>query len=266
VHFVLPDHLRERKSQLGGAHRSGQRNEHLAARQKLEEMYRGQLASCQTRLEQYWKRTAAELEKVATSAPAPAAFAACVLSGNVDSVVIFDDQGRVTYPNAPSSVSSDFRNLEGQWQDARQLEHRRAFDAELHLVHVHEIAAVPVFPAATIGYPGIGMPEMGMADGLPTGVAGCLPPDPPNEKKKSRLDVLVEDLKRSGRRVFAHQRDGTVVEEVLQTATEIAADLIVMGSHGHGSVYNLLVGSVTEGILKAGQRPVLLVPAPARHK
>ena len=53
------------------------------------------------------------------------------------------------------------------------------------------------------------------------------------------------------------------MEEVLQTATEIAADLIVMGSHGHGSVYNLLVGSVTEGILKAGQRPVLLVPAPA---
>ncbi len=42
----------------------------------------------------------------------------------------------------------------------------RAFDAELHLVHVREIAAVPVFPAATIGYPGIGMPEMGMADGL----------------------------------------------------------------------------------------------------
>jgi nucleotide-binding universal stress UspA family protein len=141
----------------------------------------------------------------------------------------------------------------------------RAFDAELHLVHVRDIAAVPVFPAATIGYPGIGMPEMGMADGLPTGVAGCLPPEP-NDKNKSRLDALAEGLKRSGRTVFAHQRDGTVVEEVLQAATDIGADLIVMGSHGHGSVYNLLVGSVTEGILKAGQRPVLLVPAPAKHK
>jgi nucleotide-binding universal stress UspA family protein len=141
----------------------------------------------------------------------------------------------------------------------------RAFDAELHLVHVREIAAVPVFPAATIGYPGIGMPEMGMADGLPTGVAGCLPPEP-NDKKKSQLDALAEELKRSGRCVFAHERDGTVVEEVLQAAKDIGADLIVMGSHGHGSVYNLLVGSVTEGILKAGQRPVLLVPAPARHK
>jgi nucleotide-binding universal stress UspA family protein len=142
----------------------------------------------------------------------------------------------------------------------------RALGAELHLVHVREIAAVPVFPAATIGYPGIGMPEMGMTGGLPTPVAGCGPPDPPNEGKKSRLDALRDELARSGFRVFAYERDGTVVEEVLQTANEISADLIVMGSHGHGSVYNLLVGSVTEGILKANQRPVLLVPAPTPDK
>lgn len=142
----------------------------------------------------------------------------------------------------------------------------RAFEAELHLVHVREIAAVPVFPAATIGYPGIGMPEMGMAGGLPAGVAGCVPPDPPNEGKISQLDALRDALTGSGLQAFAHERDGTVVEEVLQTANEISANLIVMGSHGHGSVYNLLVGSVTEGILKAGQRPVLLVPAPAERK
>jgi nucleotide-binding universal stress UspA family protein len=142
----------------------------------------------------------------------------------------------------------------------------RGCEMELHLVHVREITAVPVFPAATIGYPGIGMPEMGMAGGLPTSVAGCLPPDPPNEAGKSQFDALREQLVRSGLHVFAHERDGTVVEEVLQTANDISADLIVMGSHGHGSVYNLLVGSVTEGILKAGQRPVLLVPAPAPKK
>ena len=54
------------------------------------------------------------------------------------------------------------------------------------------------------------------------------------------------------------------MEEILKTAREIAADFVVMGSHGHGSVYNLLVGSVTEGVLKAGERPVLLVPAPGK--
>jgi nucleotide-binding universal stress UspA family protein len=146
---------------------------------------------------------------------------------------------------------------------ARQM--ARAFEAELHLVHVREIAAVPVFPAATIGYPGIGMPEMGMASGAPI-AAGYVPVDGPTDGKKSRCVELQEELHRSGLQAIAHEREGTVVEEILRTAAEISANLIVMGTHGHGSVYNLLVGSVTEGILKAAHRPVLLVPAPLDGK
>lgn len=141
----------------------------------------------------------------------------------------------------------------------------QAFKAELHLVHVREIAAVPVFPAATIGYPGIGMPEMGMPGGLPLEPASVMPPQMPNEKERTQLERLQEELSRSGSQVFAHEREGTVVEQILETAREIAADLIVMGSHGHGSVYNLLVGSVTEGILKA-REPVLLVPSAKETK
>jgi len=142
----------------------------------------------------------------------------------------------------------------------------RAFEAELHLVHVREIAAVPVFPAATVGYPGIGLPEMGMAGGLSLEAATYVAGQLPNEKQKSQLDRLQEQLSRSGIPAFAHEREGTVVEEILRTAREISANLIVMGTHGHGSVYNLLVGSVTEGILKAAERPVLLVPAPKLEK
>ncbi len=152
--------------------------------------------------------------------------------------------------------------MEGVLAHAREL--TSALGAELHLVHVREIAAVPVFPAATIGYPGIGMPEMGMAGGLPVGSPDYLPPESPNEKGKSRLESLQRELAGSGLQAMAHEREGTVAEEILKTAQEISADLIVMGSHGHGSVYNLLVGSVTEGVLQAGERPVLLVPAPAK--
>lgn len=141
----------------------------------------------------------------------------------------------------------------------------RAFEAELHLVHVREISAIPIYPAATVGYPGIGMAEMGMAGGMMA--APDLVPEPlPNEKQKSQLDALAEDLTRRGLKVSATERDGTVVEEILQVAEEIEANMIVMGSHGHGAVYHLLVGSVTEGVLKAGRRPVLLVPAAAAAK
>ncbi len=138
----------------------------------------------------------------------------------------------------------------------------RAFDAELHLVHVREVSAVPVYPAATIGYPGMDMTEMGLTGGV-LAVPGVVPePLPANGKQKSQLDALVADLKRRGWNVSASERDGSVVEEILAAADDLAANLIVMGSHGHGAVYHLLVGSVTEGVLKAGRRPVLLVPAP----
>ena len=154
--------------------------------------------------------------------------------------------------------------MEGVLALARQM--ARAFEAELHLVHVRELAAIPVFPASTIGYPGIGMPEMGMAGGMGLVAPDPLPTDLPNEPQKSQLESLHAELSASGLQVVAHERDGTVVEEILKTADEISANLVVMGSHGHGSVYNLLVGSVTEGVLKASGRPVLLVPAPRAAK
>ena len=53
-----------------------------------------------------------------------------------------------------------------------------------------------------------------------------------------------------------------MAEEILDQANELNADLIVMGTHGHGAMYNLLVGSVTKGVLKHSTRPVLLMPAP----
>lgn len=38
------------------------------------------------------------------------------------------------------------------------------------------------------------------------------------------------------------------------------ADLVVLGTHGHGAVYDFLVGSTTHGVLKRARRPVLVVP------
>jgi nucleotide-binding universal stress UspA family protein len=138
----------------------------------------------------------------------------------------------------------------------------RAFQAELHLVHVRELPALPVFPAATVGYPGIGIPEMNMTGGMALVPPALDPAAPPDEKQRNRLETLADDYGRRGMRCSAHERDGNVVDEILKTADELAVNLVIMGSHGHGSIYNLLVGSVTEGILKASRRPVLLVPAP----
>ena len=54
---------------------------------------------------------------------------------------------------------------------------------------------------------------------------------------------------------------GDPVVKILEEADKLDVDLIVMGSHGHGAIYELLVGSVTEGVLRKARRPVLVVPS-----
>jgi nucleotide-binding universal stress UspA family protein len=56
---------------------------------------------------------------------------------------------------------------------------------------------------------------------------------------------------------------GRTHELILQRARDGAADLIVMGTHGRGGFNRLLLGSVTEKVLRAAPCPVLTVPAAA---
>jgi nucleotide-binding universal stress UspA family protein len=44
-------------------------------------------------------------------------------------------------------------------------------------------------------------------------------------------------------------------------AAAVGADLVMVGSHGHGGLHHLLVGSVTEDVLRRSTRPVIVVPA-----
>ena len=57
---------------------------------------------------------------------------------------------------------------------------------------------------------------------------------------------------------------GPIVEKILHEAGEQQADMIVIGSHGHGALYDLLVGTVTQGVIKSATCPVVVVPAPAK--
>jgi len=101
------------------------RNERLAARQKLGDAYRGQLASAQAQIKRYWKDTGAELENLARTTPPSVAFAKCVQSGRMDSVVIFDGDGRVLYPNTPTAPNPLSSEQELNWAEANHLEYSR---------------------------------------------------------------------------------------------------------------------------------------------
>lgn len=78
------------------------------------------------------------------------------------------------------------------------------------------------------------------------------------------VQAAAERLRTGGLEVTAMVVQGPTVETILHEAGKLGADLIVMGSHGHGAVYHLLVGSVSEGVLRHSTVPVLLVPTRRR--
>jgi hypothetical protein len=58
-------------------------------------------------------------------------------------------------------------------------------------------------------------------------------------------------------------RHGDPATELLAFANSVGADLIATGSHGHGFVARMLVGSVATKIIRYSTCSVLAVPAPA---
>lgn len=54
---------------------------------------------------------------------------------------------------------------------------------------------------------------------------------------------------------------GPPAKAIVEEAARLDADLIVLGSHGFGAVFKMLLGSVSSAVLKKSGRPVLIVPA-----
>jgi nucleotide-binding universal stress UspA family protein len=57
-------------------------------------------------------------------------------------------------------------------------------------------------------------------------------------------------------------KEGSPAKEIVRHADDISADLLIMGTHGRGGFERLILGSVTEKVLRTTQRPVLTVPPP----
>ena len=83
--------------------------------------------------------------------------------------------------------------------------------------------------------------------------------------EKSAADHLArvqERLRADSIPVEAIQCKGAPVAHIIEQAEKNAADFIVMGSHGHTALYDLVVGSTTHGVLRRATCPVVIVPRP----
>lgn len=82
------------------------------------------------------------------------------------------------------------------------------------------------------------------------------------------LDGMVADYQKALDKLIAAKapaklhplmRTGDPRDLIVDTATEIGADLIVMGTHGRRGVTRALLGSVAEGVLRHANCPVLTI-------
>lgn len=56
---------------------------------------------------------------------------------------------------------------------------------------------------------------------------------------------------------------GPTAEQITRLAADPEVELVVVGSHGHGGLHHLLMGSVTEALVRHAAVPVMVVPVHA---
>lgn len=108
-------------------------------------------------------------------------------------------------------------------------------------------------------------------DVLITGMAGAVVPTVPPiedafEALEARLGRLMatwqEESHRTFSRLTAHVRSATPATDIAQLASDLEAELVIVGTHGRKGLERLLLGSVAEAVIRVAPCPVLVVRPP----
>jgi nucleotide-binding universal stress UspA family protein len=75
-----------------------------------------------------------------------------------------------------------------------------------------------------------------------------------------RLQQYTDQLREADVDAKAMLVRGPTVQTLLEMAEKQGADLIVVGSHGRGMVAEAILGSISQGLIRAGRWPVTVVP------
>jgi nucleotide-binding universal stress UspA family protein len=126
----------------------------------------------------------------------------------------------------------------------------KGMKAEVTLLHV---ISDPVYYSSTeyspiMGYTG----NMEMAQFQLDSIAGL--------EKASQNFLDKTKLHLGDKSIETIVQEGDFADAILKTAKKIHADLIVMGSHSHKWLENIVMGSVTEKVLHHTSIPLFIIP------
>lgn len=115
-------------------------------------------------------------------------------------------------------------------------------EADLHLVHVFQ-------------HPTITMPETDMA--IPVDLSLQ---DDYEDRLREQLEKHASEFATSKLPISTSLMQGIPYIEIVEAAETLNTDLIVMGTHGRTGLAHMLLGSVTERVVRSAKVPVLSVP------
>jgi nucleotide-binding universal stress UspA family protein len=75
----------------------------------------------------------------------------------------------------------------------------------------------------------------------------------------NQISSLEDELKEQGFNVKAHIDKGIPFREIIRVSEEENVSAIIMGSHGKSDLTEMLLGSVTETVVRKAKKPVLVV-------
>jgi nucleotide-binding universal stress UspA family protein len=91
-----------------------------------------------------------------------------------------------------------------------------------------------------------------------------LPSPDVRKQAQEELDRFTEKARKADIPTMARLEEGDSVEEILTCASELPADLVVMGTHGRRGFERLVLGSVTVKVMRKGVCPLLTVSSEPR--
>lgn len=79
------------------------------------------------------------------------------------------------------------------------------------------------------------------------------------ENITTKCSRFMEDLKEAGLIVKLRTEKGNPYQEILKVARDEDISLIVIGSHGRSNVEEMMLGSVSEAVIRHAVQPVLVI-------
>jgi nucleotide-binding universal stress UspA family protein len=127
----------------------------------------------------------------------------------------------------------------------------KSMDAEVVLLHVmEEINYYSGYDYSPI----MGFDNFSNANALLPGTMGDL--------KKGVVEFLNKSKEHLGSvNIETLVKDGEPASTIIETATEIHADVIVIGSHSRRGLEKILMGSVAEKVLHHSKIPLFIIPS-----